>query len=410
MLGYGAGEGFSAVRRFVQVLSFDIVAKAVLGLVAVALIRFMPTEQFAAYTLALAVATLTAQILAGGFNRIYIVGYDRLALAGHVEPFLGLQLALIAVAGVLGVPAAAAFRGLYPAVVALAAAVVLSEFSKTYFQRELRFGRYSAIEIGRVVAQAVAIVALIAMYGRSVQAGAVLWIQAAALAGAFFFALGARLSWRRVPALRVGRALLRGVVAGPYGYLFGYFGVLAVFSQTDVILLKILSDERTLASYGSALRYYALLSLALSAVHAVLLPSIQRAETREALDTLYTQHQHLLVVFIPAVALGALAAGWVLPWIDLGRYPDAVPTFRILAVSAVLSFAFSPHVNLLMKHERFRFLFILIVFALVVHVLLCLLLITRFGAPGAAAATLVGSACVTVPIYFESRRLKAAAS
>jgi O-antigen/teichoic acid export membrane protein len=118
----------------------------------------------------------------------------------------------------------------------------------------------------------------------------------------------------------------------------------------------------------------------------------------------------LLVVFIPAVALGALMAGWVLPWIDLGRYPDAVPTFRILAVSAVLSFAFSPHVNLLMKHERFRFLFILIVFALVVHVLLCLLLITRFGAPGAAAATLVGSACVTVPIYFESRRLKAAAS
>lgn len=398
------------MKRFVQVLSFDVLAKAVLGLVAVALIRFMPTDQFAAYTLALSVATLAAQVLAGGFNRIYIVGYERLGLADRTEPFLGLQLALVALAGILGLPAAGAFEGLYPAVVALAAAIVLSEFSKTYFQRELRFGRYSAIEIGRVSAQAAAIIGLIAVYGGAVKASAVLWIQAAALAGAFLVALGARLAWRRVSALRTWGSLLRGAAAGPYAYLFAYFGVLAVFSQIDVVLLKLLSDERTLASYGSALRYYALLSLALGAVHAVLLPSIQRAETREALDSLYAQHLRLLVVFIPGVALAALAAGWLLPWIDLGRYPDSVPAFRILAVSAVLSFAFSPHVNLLMKHERFRFLFVLIVIALAVHVLLCLLLIPRFGAPGAAAATLIASACVTVPIFFESRRLKAAIS
>jgi len=399
------------MKRFVQVLSFDVLAKAVLGLVAVALIRFMPTDQFAAYTLALSVATLAAQVLAGGFNRIYIVGYERLGLADRTEPFLGLQLALVALAGILGLPAAGALEGLYAAVVALAAAIVLSEFSKTYFQRELRFGRYSAIEIGRVIAQAAAIIGLIAVYGGAVKASAVLWIQAAALAGAFLVALGARLAWRRVSALRAWGSLLRGAAAGgPYAYLFAYFGVLAVFSQIDVVLLKLLSEERTLASYGSALRYYALLSLALGAVHAVLLPSIQRAETREALDSLYAQHLRLLVVFIPGVALAALAAGWLLPWIDLGRYPDSVLAFRILAVSAVLSFAFSPHVNLLMKHERFRFLFVLIVIALAVHVLLCLLLIPRFGAPGAAAATLIASACVTVPIFFESRRLKAAIS
>jgi O-antigen/teichoic acid export membrane protein len=196
------------------------------------------------------------------------------------------------------------------------------------------------------------------------------------------------------------------VIAGPYAWLVAYFAVLAVFSQVDVLLLKALSDERTLAAYGSALRYYALLSLALGAVHAVLLPAIQRAASQAELDTLYAQHFRLLALFVPAVALAALAAGWILPWIDLGRYPDAVPAFRILAASAVISFAFSPHVNVLLKRERFRFLFLLIVAALAVDIVLNLALIPRFGAAGAAAATLLASACVTVPIFLASRRAR----
>jgi O-antigen/teichoic acid export membrane protein len=394
------------MRRFVQVLSFDVLAKIALGLVAIALIRFMPTEQYAAFTLATSVATLAAQTLAAGFNRIYIVGYERLGLAARAEPFLGLQLVLIAAAALAAAPAAAAFEGLYGAAVALAAAIVLSEFSKTYFQQAQRFGRYSAIEVGRAAAQALAIVGLIAAFGRSVRAADVLWVQAAALAGAFAVALAPLLAWARLLDLREAAAIARSVIAGPYAWLVAYFAVLAVFSQVDVLLLKALSDERTLAAYGSALRYYALLSLALGAVHAVLLPAIQRAASQAELDTLYAQHFRLLALFVPAVALAALAAGWILPWIDLGRYPDAVPAFRILAASAVISFAFSPHVNVLLKRERFRFLFLLIVAALAVDIVLNLALIPRFGAAGAAAATLLASACVTVPIFLASRRAR----
>jgi O-antigen/teichoic acid export membrane protein len=138
----------------------------------------------------------------------------------------------------------------------------------------------------------------------------------------------------------------------------------------------------------------------------VLLPAVQQAETPEALEALYRQHLRLLAVFAPAVALAAWLAGWVLPWIDRGRYPEAVPVFRILAASAVVSFACSPHVNLLMKLHRFRFLFALIVAALGIAVLLNLVLIPRAGAVGAAWATLVASACVTVPIFLAARRMR----
>ena len=67
--------------------------------------------------------------------------------------------------------------------------------------------------------------------------------------------------------VRYGHELLRG----DYTFLFAYFFVLGLFTQTDIFMLKIVGDADMLASYGSAFRYYSILSLALGAVHAVLL-------------------------------------------------------------------------------------------------------------------------------------------
>lgn len=381
-------------------------AKVALGLVAVALIRFMPTEEYAAFTLVVSVATLAAQALASGFNRIYIVGYERFALQKREESFLGLQFGLILAGGVVALPLAAGFRGLYWAVVALALSMLLSEFSKTYYQRELRFNHYSAIEVARAAAQALAIMGLIAVYGQSLGAAAVLSVQTVVLVVAFLVALGPILVWGRFAQLRTAVSLCSTILGGPYAFLFAYFAVLSAFSQTDVIMLKLLADDGQLASYGAALRYYGLLLLALGAVHTVLLPAIQRADKAAELNRLYAEHFRRVVLFVPAVFLAAWVAQWVLPWVDQGRYPEAVPTFRVLAASAVVSFAFSPYVNLLMKLERFRVLFLLIVVGLGISVGLNMLLIPRFGAIGAAVATLVASACVNVPIYFECRRFK----
>ncbi len=397
------------MKRFFQVLSFDVLAKVVLGLVSLALIRFMPVEQFAAFTLAVSVATLAAQTLSGGFNRIYVVGYETLSLAGRADAFLGFQLALVAVVVVAGSAAAPALDGLYPAAVALALGIVLSEFAKTYYQRELRFGRYSAIEVGRAAGQALGVGLLIAVYRDSLAAAPVIWIQAAALAMAFVATLASVVRWRSVFDPAAVARIARTVLLGPYGYLLAYFAVLAAFSQIDVLMVKALASEHTLATYGSALRYYGLLSLALGAVHAVLLPAIQRAATAEDLRRLYREHFRLVLLFAPAVALAAWLAGWVLPWVDGGRYPDAVTAFRVLSASAVVSFAFSPHVNLLLKRGRFRFLFGLIVAASAVAVVANLALIPPFGAAGAAFATAIASACVTVPIFFLARHLAGSA-
>lgn len=394
------------MKHVTQVLSFDVLSKLALGAVTIALIRFMPTDEYATLTFAVSGAGLAAQMFSAGFNRIYIVGFERYSLGSKLEAVLALQLLGVVALAIVAAPLAGAFRGVYLAAVVLAGAIVLSEFSKTYYQRELRFARYSGIEVARTAAQGTAIVGLLLVYGDGLEAAAVLWAQSAALVFAFGAALGPVVRWRRLADYPSAGALARAVAAGPYPLLFAYFSVIAVFSQADVMLVRWLADDRVLASYGAALRYYGVLSLALGAVHAVLLPTVQHTPHAAQLEKLFRQHLRLVLIFTPLVVLVIAAAGWFMPWVDLGRYPDSVKAFRVLAVSAAVSFAFSPHVNLLMKMERFGFLVALAVAALSVDFAMLLWLVPRHGAVGAAFATLIASACVTIPIYFESRRLR----
>ena len=172
-------------------------------------------------------------------------------------------------------------------------------------------------------------------------------------------------------------------------------------------MFGILGDNSMLATYGSAFRYYSILSLALGSVHVVLLPMIQQASNDQELFEVFAKHKKMILMFIPAVLLAGWLAQWAIPFIDNGKYPGAVLSFRILCVSAIISFAFSPHVNLIMRFERFRFLFYLICIALALNAAINMLLIPKFGAAGVAFATLISAAAVNIPIYFQSKRLLA---
>jgi O-antigen/teichoic acid export membrane protein len=144
----------------------------------------------------------------------------------------------------------------------------------------------------------------------------------------------------------------------------------------------------------------------LGAAHAVLLPAVQSASDAAALARIYRQHFGVLVMFASAVIVAAWGAGVLLPWIDQGRYPDAVPAFRVLCASAIISFACSPHVNVLMKLQRFRLLLYLVLGGLGVAVALLIALVPLAGAVGAAWATLIAAACINVPIFLIANGLR----
>lgn len=393
-------------RPVFLVFSADLASKFLLGLTWLLLIRYLPPDEFALLTLATSVATVASQMLGSSINRIYILD-SAITVKGDPAPLVMIQAAALLLLGLAGLPFSDALPGMaYLLTTLLALGMLLSDFGKTMYQKQLRFSAFSFIELARALLVSTAIVVLIFGYGNEVRTWQVIAVQAAALGSLSLIVISRHLDLRETLDLRSGMRLLKPVFGCGHGYLFAYFFALAFFSQTDIFLLKVLSDQETLASFGSASRYYQLLSIALGAVHAVFLPTMQHLKTRKALEDFFSRHFRMLLAFAPLVGLCALAAPWAMPFIDRGRYPDAIPAFQILCLSAIISFAFSPHVNLVFTRRRFRFLLILIVMALCINIALGLMLIPGWGGTGAATATLVASACVTVPIYLLSRKLR----
>jgi len=393
------------MKAVLQVLSFDVASKALLAILGILLIRFMPPTEYALYTFALSISAVASQTLTSSFNRIYIVAYKNLNLDKAQVSFLGLQLLGTATFIILGIPLSKSLGVAYWVVSALIVATCLSEFSKTFFQQGLEFIQFSLVEFFRSVAMLLGLLLLILVVRYELRAWQVLIIQAIAMLIVFSPFVSKHVTMGELIKVPKALRIAKVIVNGSYRYLFGYFLLLAFFSQIDIFMLKATANDLQLATYGSGFRYYIILLLTLSAVHTVLLPLVQGARDSEELNAIFDRLKKMIVIFSLVAIIGGWTAQWFIPWVDGGKYPDAIIVFRILCVSAVVSFAFSPHVNILMRYERFRFLFALISMALILSILLNLTLIPRWGAIGASVATLISSAAVTFPIYFQSKKI-----
>jgi O-antigen/teichoic acid export membrane protein len=393
-------------RDTILVFFLDGIAKALAAGTTLLLIHLLSVPDYAAITVAQAVVTIVAQTTAGSVNLIYVLS-SQSADALHAErgALLGLQAcvaltlcgALLVLLGVgLGVSLAA---------MSLSAAFVSSDFVRTEFQRRLAFRHYAYVELARSAMFALLLLAII-VFGRDfLGAGSALALQATAI---WFVSLPLLIRMdlaRGISSAKRG-LMLAGAFVGPhYRDLLGYLLAIAVFGQLGIFVLKMLGDVTSLATYGSAFRYYSFLLIALGAAQAVLLPTISRVKRKQELFDIYRKQKTLVGLFIPPVFAVSCLAPWFMPLVDSGRYPDAVPTFWILAASSVISFAASPYVFVVMRFARFRYLLLLALAANVASALMYLVLVPPYGAQGAAAATLLSYALLNGMSFFEARRL-----
>lgn len=394
----------SLLRDVVQVLSFSIVSKGLIAVAGVLTIHIMSATEFARLTFCFSMIMAISQIIAGSFGRIYIVGHRKLALGDNVSSFLGLQFAALAGAGVALLPMIGMEGVLLPVVVVVLLCQGAGDFAQTFLQQERRFLAYSLAELLRCLAF-LALLLLIATIMREVAAWYVVLLQGVTSAAAFLAVAGRHVNWRKVVNLSKGWALARQIVAGPYWYLFGYFGLLALFSQIDVWVLRGMSSDMELASYGAAHRYYSLLLLSLNAVHVVLLPRIQQLSRPNELREFFGKHLQASLLFLPFALALAFLSRWLIPWIDDGRYPVSISVFRVLAISATVSFAFSPYVNVLFRCHDLRFLFFLALAMTPTHLLATMVGARNMGAFGAAVANLVSYTVFTGAIYLRAKVL-----
>lgn len=377
------------MRSIYQVFSFDMISKILMGAIGIILIRYMEASEYAIYTFALSIITIVAQTINSTFRRIYIVGYNSFQLEQHKESLLGLILIILLILIGITFPYAHYVNGVYVWIIFMVVGFILVDYGKTIYQQEHNFSKFSIVEIWRTGSFSILTLVLIFLLKGNVSAWQILLIQSFSMILVFMVAFSKKLKIRGM--LKVMEALKVGgqIFKGPYKYLLGYTLFVTLLGQLDVLLLKAFSTEHEIATYGSAFRYYSLLLLALGSVNTVFLPVIQNIQNRSELDRLYKKHTKMLTVFIPVVLLGAWLSKWIIPVIDKGKYPDAVLVFQILAISAILSFIFSPHTNFVMKLEKFKFIYYVLLISVIMNILFNIVMIPRLGSLGAALTTLI---------------------
>jgi O-antigen/teichoic acid export membrane protein len=364
----------------------------------------MGESEFAAYTIAFSIIVFVSQPIVDIANRSWIVYQDRLKFGSQLLSIFSLQTGFVIL---ILLPVGLLFQmpGKILVFMFLATVAIASiELVKTFYQRELRFNRYMVVEIVRAVLFLACVVAIVIFYREDMQAWMVLFVQAMSAFVVALPILAFNLFGVRLSDVRRGVINVFSRVRSLHLFLVGYVILQSVISQMDIFMLKVLSPELELATYGSAFRYYGFILVALASLQTVLLPVIQRATHWDEITSIFQRHRGFVLLFTPLVLLGMWLANWVLPWVDVGKYPGAVATFQILSVSAIISFTFGVYAIISINFRMFGQLFVFTTASLLINLVLNYALITRYGATGAAAATLVTHLFFNIAMFVTVRR------
>jgi O-antigen/teichoic acid export membrane protein len=392
------------LQNIATVFVGDLISKILLAAAALLLIRVLSPTEYAQYTIATAAFSVVIQAAGAGFSRVYLVSGGVGLGVGQAKTFLVAQLiAGVAIALIAGL-ALTLPLSILVGVLWLSVAGCCVDFLKTLYQSRLRFGFLSAVELVRSMAFLMVVgVAVLAMRTTHVQAWLIVMLQAASFSVASIPLLSAireNAGNARSPSVQ---GLFKLVSSRPLSYLVGYFLMLSILSSADIYMLRKLSDDLNLATYGSAFRYYSLILVALYSLNTVMLPVLQRAATATAVNAVFHRQRRIIMIAIPAILIMALTTNLWIPVIDGGKYVGASAVFRILSVSAAISIVCSPWVNMFLIAGRYSELLVLVIVAVATSIVVSAVLVPKMGAEGAAIATLCASGALNVGIALRFR-------
>jgi O-antigen/teichoic acid export membrane protein len=389
-------------RGFVSTFALDIVARGMSALTLVLLLRALDVEDFAFIVLLFNIGRFLGSAATGGIRLRYTRLEAERFSRGHEEPsaFYSTLLSgngLVLAAGILGLAGATVLgvgedSGERLAFVALGTAFTLGsatvELATFHYQAQLSFMRAGLIQVARATVQlAVATMATIGL----LESGTVV---------ALYLAITTCL----VAALVAGPLVLStwGSTHGREGrFGFGresasltlYSLASAGWAYIDLFLVAALLNDVAVAAYGVALRY---MSIVIGPVPAMV--SVLRVRTAQS-DIIDSDEAQIAMMrrwakqagppTAAVLMVAAVAAIWVIPWLDGGRYPDSVPIFQVLMVVAFAQLVTLPNSSLLITQERYTTLAWVNALAIAVNVIAAAIAAELFGVIGIAGALAV---------------------
>jgi O-antigen/teichoic acid export membrane protein len=385
-------------KGFLSTFALDVVARGMSALTLIVLLRALSVQSFAFVVLLLNVGQFLGGAATGGIRLRYTRLEAERVSRGIAEPSafhttLISGNALILAAVVLGLAGATVLDVGKPderlAFVALGAAFTLGqasiEMAVYHYQAQLAFVRAGTIQVVRSA------VLLVLSLGAAVG----LLNSGTAVGFAFSIGVGCIALVVAAPLALAARGAKRGR-EGRFGFgresasLTLYSIASAGWAYLDLFLVAALLSDTAVAAYGAALRYVAIIMGPAPALVSVLRV---RTAQQDMIDSSKAQIEMMVrwarQTALPTLAIlgaAAIAAIWVIPLVDGGRYPDSVPIFQVLVVTAFAQFVTLPNSSLLIAQQRYTTLAWINAAAVVLNVAVATVAAELFGVVGIAAA------------------------
>jgi O-antigen/teichoic acid export membrane protein len=385
-------------RGFLSTFVLDVVARGMSAVTLILLLRTLSVSDFAFVVLLLNVGQFLGSAATGGIRLRYTRLEAERVSRGHEEPsaFHATLLSgsgLIVAAGILGIAGASVLgvgdAGERLAFIAIGVAFTLGsaaiEMAVFHYQAQLSFLRAGLIQVVR--GAVLLIVAGLATAGLLESGEAIgLYFALGLAAVALVFAAPLALSTRGVARGLEGRFGFGRETAALTLYSMASAG----WAYLDLFIVAALLNDVAVAAYGAALRY---VSIVLGPVPAMV--SVLRVRTAQS-DLIDSDEAQIAMMrrwarqtALPTLAilgLAAIVAIWAIPLVDGGRYPDSVPIFQVLMLTAFAQLITLPNSSLLIAQERYTSLAWVNTVAVLANVAVATAAAELFGVVGIAVA------------------------
>lgn len=371
------------------------------------MIRHLGVEDFGRYVTVLALVAIVAAFADAGLVTITLREYASRSGAdrdGVMRDLLGIRIALGAVAGVVAVGFAVAAG--YPAVQIAGTAAIAAAFFvwsvqtvlAASLQGELRFGWITAVELLR---QAL----LVALVVVLVVAGAGL--------GAFYVALiPASVAGLAITAVLVRRLMPLRPAFAPRRWwpllkdTFTYAAAIALnaaYFRLAVVVLSLLATERETGYFATAFRVTEVLIGVPQLVVGAAFPILARAARHDPkrLDQATSRLVEVALIMGVWMALALALGAEPIVFVLAGDASDpSIDLLRLLALALVATFVTVAGGYALLSLRRHRAILLANAVALGVSAMLLLVLVTTWGATGAAAAVVAAEAVLMTCVLY----------
>lgn len=351
-------------RGFAATFALDLVTSAIGAVTVVVLIRGLSVSSYAYTTLFLTFGQFAGAAASGGVRTRYLrEEAERVSRAHASAPQGAFSDALakgtfsIIVAGVVATPIALvvgfgsgfAGSGLIVAATGFAIGFAALELAVAHYQARRRFFTAGSLRVSRAVVLLAAAITVVETSDSTVSIS--VWF-VASMIGVGVLATA--------PIARLGRpaGFTRWSRFAPEElWLSFYYMAAAGFAYVDVLVAGSLLSKHQVATLGASIRYLAVVLGAFPALGAVLRVRTSQVDVVDS----PAKQQAMVVGWLRRATLPAslligsaiVAAPYLIPVIDGGRYPGSITALQIFLVTALSAYLSAPVANVLMAQRRY---------------------------------------------------------